>query len=101
MHYLGSKSVTIYLQTTTDRATVYWRQEVPRMDLREGDIVPLPEPSEYVYPYPEDPYLVGANVDVALHATCLKTRCSTGGHLISYDQLDGEASTYYSRNIVH
>ena len=80
VHYLGLKSVTKYLRTTADRAIVYWRR-VPRTDLKDGDIFPLPEPSEYTYPYPEDPYLVGASVD-ASHATCLETRRSTGGHVI-------------------
>ena len=80
VHYLGLKSITKYVCTTADRAIVYWRR-IPRTDLEPGDIVPLPEPEGYNYPYHKDPYLVGASVD-ASHVTCMQTRRSTGGHLI-------------------
>ena len=80
VHYLGLKSVTRYLRETKRRPIIYWRKK-PMPNLPRGDFVPIMRPSTISYSFPDDPYLVTADVD-ASHATDKESRRSTGGHII-------------------
>ena len=80
VHYLGLKSVCRYLRETKDRPIIYWRR-TPMMSLPKGTFVPYKKPDDAVYSFPDDAYLVTADVN-ASHATDMESRRSTGGHII-------------------
>ena len=82
VHYLGLKSVARYLRETREQGLLYWRKE-PLLHLPEGPLVPMTVPTDSIYTYPKDPYLIFADVDSS-HANDLESRRSTGGHLIMY-----------------
>ncbi len=81
--YRGLKSVTRYLRATAKRPIIYWRKEpLLGMGLPVGDFEKLTLPDECtLYPYPEDPYRISADVDSSL-ANDVLTRRSTGGHIV-------------------
>jgi len=80
VHYIGLKSVARYLRETKDRPIVYWRK-TSMVGLPKGTFIPYKKPENILYPFPEDLYLITADVDVS-HATDRESRRSTGGHMI-------------------
>ena len=64
VHYTELKSVTKYLRETKSRPIIYWHKE-PLMELKKGTFVPYKTPAEVVYPFPDDLYLVTADVDAS------------------------------------
>ena len=82
-----------FLRHTRTTGLVFWRTS-PRPDLPIGDITPRSiESVEHGFPHPTDLSSVYAYVD-ASHATCIRTRRSTGVHIIC---LAGTAIAYKAK----
>ena len=80
LHYDALRGVCKYLRETKSKPITFWRKE-PLESLPPTDFIPYELPEGMDFLFPEDPYLINAEVD-ASHATDEDTRRSTGGHVL-------------------
>ena len=92
-HFEALKRGMKFLCQTRTRGLIFWRT-TPRPELPVGDITPRDaEEIESTFPSPPDPKIAYGFVD-ASHATCLRTRRSTGAYILC---LAGTAILYKAK----